>query len=1046
MAHTERLGQLRENLVEYFSQEELHSLCFDLGVDWDRLRGEEKAGKVTALLTLLDNTGRIPEFIERCARLRPNVAWQEILRAAEAPSPFKGLQYFDVADADIFFGRELLTAKLVSHLAPHPAQGERFLARFLGIVGASGSGKSSVVRAGLVPALRRGEPLADGTLPPEGSTRWPVHVITPTHHPLESLAASLTRDSESVTATATLMDDLARDPRSLHLYVRKLLARDRADHLLLVVDQFEELFTACKDEALRRAFVGNLLYAVGAASPVAEATGEGWREAGDGPTLVVIALRADFYAHCAQYANLREALAQHQEFIGPMTADELRCAIQEPARRNGWEFESGLVDLMLRDVGNEPGALPLLSHALLETWKRRQGRTLTLAGYADCGGVRGAIARTADAVYNSLSPDQQQIARNIFMRLTELGEGTQDTRRRVALTELVPRDEDKPAIEAVVKLLADARLVTTAEEIAEVAHEALIREWPTLRQWLDENRASLRLHRDLTQASQDWASHAREASYLYRGARLAQAVETFGVSETPKVYATLNALEREFLDASKALAEHEQAEREAARQRELQAAQKLADEQRRRRQGLQRLAVALGVLLLVAIAAVMVASQQRNAALGAQATAVAEGARADRERDAALGAQATAVSEGQRAEQQRNVALNAQATAVAERGRAEAQSRIALSRQLATQAQLMLNSGNGMSLTYGILLEIESLKRSQTDDGNQVLRQGLTLLPRLAAKITQEDKVLNVAISADGRQVAAVGAGNKVQVFSTEDGNLAWQMALGSPVDDISFSPSSKWLAATSNNGVLWVCEVDSGQQVMQIKFENQAPLWAFSPDDKWLATARGKTIQILDVSSGRELKRIESGLLGNDVIFSPDGQRLAVVSSSMVQVWEVATGQIVTRWPTGDTQCGYIPPIITFMPGGNFSAGTWACEFDSLEGSYSLRFRKQTLSTTGQTTELISGFQHSLNSSCVLSKDWAGFMSKTEEGNSIAIWDKATGRELVRMPYIVDLEDLAFGVNKRWLVTTSYSLPAHRVIFEFDFCPLYAGRCQHIV
>ena len=212
MAHTERLGQLRENLVEYFSQEELRSLCFDLGVDWDRLRGEEKAGKVTALLTSLDNTGRIPELTERCTGLRPNVLWQEILQAAEAPSPFKGLQYFDEADADLFFGRELLTAKLITRLAPSPATaGEGWGGgRFLGVVGASGSGKSSVVRAGLVPAFRRGEPLADGTLTPEGSTRWPVHIITPTHHPLESLAASLTRDSESVTATATLMDDLAR--------------------------------------------------------------------------------------------------------------------------------------------------------------------------------------------------------------------------------------------------------------------------------------------------------------------------------------------------------------------------------------------------------------------------------------------------------------------------------------------------------------------------------------------------------------------------------------------------------------------------------------------------------------------------------------------------------------------------------------------------------------------------------------------------------------------------------------------------------------------
>ncbi len=311
------------------------------------------------------------------------------------------------------------------------------------IVGASGSGKSSVVRAGLIPALKHGEPLADGTLPPEGSAHWPIHVIAPTVHPLEALAASLTHESESVTATATLMDDLARDPRSLHLFVRRRLGTQgnsgvlspasgggqAGNHLLLVVDQFEELFTLCRDEAERKAFVDNLLTAA-APSPVgAVPTGEGWG-GGERPTILVITLRADFYAHCAQYANLREAVAKHQEYIGPMSAEELRRAIEEPARRNGWEFERGLVDLLLREVGDEPGGLPLLSHALLETWQRRRGRTLTLAGYAESGGVRGAIAKTAESVYQRLTPEQQPIARSIFIRLTELGEGTQDTRRR----------------------------------------------------------------------------------------------------------------------------------------------------------------------------------------------------------------------------------------------------------------------------------------------------------------------------------------------------------------------------------------------------------------------------------------------------------------------------------------------------------------------------------------------------------------------------------------------------------------------------------------
>jgi hypothetical protein len=262
----------------------------------------------------------------------------------------------------------------------------------------------------------------------------------------------------------------------------------------------------------------------------------------------MIALRADFYAHCAQFANLRDALEKHQAYIGPMNKDELRCAIEEPAKRNGWEFEPRLVDLLLNDVGNEPGALPLLSHALLETWKHRQGRTLTLAGYTESGKVSGAIAKTAETVYQSLGPEQQAIARNIFLRLTELGEGTQDTRRRAQLSELVPRPEDAPAVEAALKTLADARLVTTGEGVAEVAHEALIREWPTLRQWLDEDRTGLRIHRRLTQDADEWQRFNHDEGALYRGMRLA------AVNEWAKDHSgELNALERESLDASRAL-------------------------------------------------------------------------------------------------------------------------------------------------------------------------------------------------------------------------------------------------------------------------------------------------------------------------------------------------------------------------------------------------------------------------------------------------------------------------------------------------------------
>ena len=240
---------------------------------------------------------------------------------APGEAPFKGLQFFDVEDANLFFGREAATAQLVERL--------RESRDVLVVVGASGSGKSSLVRAGVIPALRQ-----SGATERREETR--LEIITPTEHPLQALALALTRESESVTATTTLLDDLMQDPRALHLFIQRQQTTDRrcpspiGGHFLLVVDQFEELFTLCRDEYERQAFIDNLLYALTPTSPPSPLpVGEGRR--GEGFALI-LTLRADFYAHVAQYPELRDAVARQQSYIGPMTSEELRRAIQEPAR------------------------------------------------------------------------------------------------------------------------------------------------------------------------------------------------------------------------------------------------------------------------------------------------------------------------------------------------------------------------------------------------------------------------------------------------------------------------------------------------------------------------------------------------------------------------------------------------------------------------------------------------------------------------------------------------------------------------------------------
>jgi hypothetical protein len=450
--------------------------------------------------------------------------------------PFQGLQYFDEKDADRFFGREAVVAKIIGRLT-----GTRFLA----VIGASGSGKSSVVRAGIIPALRRGERLADGSLPPTDSGQWDIRILTPSAHPLDALAASLTRDSESVTALTTVRADLAQDSNALSLIARRALTKNNKKHLLLVIDQFEEVFSQCRHDEERRAFIESLIQA----SEPANAQ----------PITILLTLRADFYTQLAFQDRLRELVSQNQEFIGAMSRVELTRAILQPAALENWKVQEGLVEVILDDLGSEPGALPLLSHALLETWKRRRGRVMTVSGYTEAGGVRGAIAQTAERVFRQrLTAEQQPIARMIFIKLAEMGEDSLDTRRRATFSELITRSTDTNTIDAVLSILTDARLVTTGTlepgetRVVEVAHEALIREWPTLRDWLNQDRQGLILHRQLTEDANDWQKLERDPGALYRGVRLKQMLAWVQSNKD-----LISLAEQEFLDASQKIAQKE---------------------------------------------------------------------------------------------------------------------------------------------------------------------------------------------------------------------------------------------------------------------------------------------------------------------------------------------------------------------------------------------------------------------------------------------------------------------------------------------------------
>lgn len=475
--------------------------------------------------------------------------------AAVGSCPYKGLLRFEPEDAGWYFGRERLVAELLASVAS---------TRCTGVVGASGSGKSSLTRAGLLAALR------DDALP--GSAEWPRLLVTPGADPMLELARALTPACHAASPDQ-VRDRLLEDPESLSAFAaRATSGMGRDASVVIVVDQLEEVFTVCHDDSVRERFLDVLVH--GASDP-------------DSPTRILAAIRADYYGRCAEHAAFAELLGNASVLVGPMRPDELQRAIEEPARSAGLLLEDGLVDRIFDDVGTEPGSLPLLETALLETWIRRDRQTLTLEGYEASGGVRGAVAHLADEVYARMSSSDQDIARGIFLRLAEPGVGTDDVRRRAPLEELIVVDDHG----AVLATLVEHRLVVTGDVTAEVAHEALLRAWPRLRSWLEEDREGRRVHRALSNAAQEWAAGERDDDLLFRGSRLAAALDVADAHP-----AEINPVEREFLGAG--------AEREQREEDDLRA---LAHAQARSNRRLRRSLTAVAVLLVCALIAGAVA-------------------------------------------------------------------------------------------------------------------------------------------------------------------------------------------------------------------------------------------------------------------------------------------------------------------------------------------------------------------------------------------------------------------------------------------------------
>lgn len=846
-------------------------------------------------------------------------------------NPYKGLNSFEEDDASNFFGREAMTETLINKLNDKGS-----FSRFLAVVGPSGSGKSSLIKAGLIPTLRR------GVLP--DSDKWFFAELMPKTHPLNELRVALL--SVARNKNQHMIEQLQSSADGLTQVVDSILGD--GDELVLLIDQFEEIFTMVDSPAQSNHFMELLYHAV---------------TVPDSRIRVIITLRADFYDRPLMHPLFCDLIADRTVVVPPLTANELHRAIVSPLNDLDMTIDDELISLIIDEVKEQPGTLPMLQYALTRLFEKRDGKRLTVEAYQEIGGILGSLTRQADELYYQLNNEQQIATQQLFLRLVTLGEGTEDTRKQALQSELISIGGD--AMREVFEIFGASRLITfnndsiTREPTVEVAHEALIKQWMLLRQWLDSSRDDLRQQKQLAGLANEWIKSGKDSSFLASGSRLDQLEQWFNNTTL-----SLSENEKRFVEAS--LSERDRLlKEETARQ----------ENKRRLEQRARRLLLALTIASVLGAVVAIVLSL---------------------------------------------FALNQSYEASIARQESELNARISHELTMLSNSQLLLYRDNNTDLALALALEAQKYNYLPEQEF-RILTETM-YAPGTRKVITgHEGRLYESDLNADKTRLVTGSNDNTVRIWGIES-SAELQRFEGheDSIMQVTYSPDDRLLASASLDGTVRIWDVATGETLHTLNGDgdpNGFLAVEFSPDGGVVVTgSQQNTIQFWDVESGELINTFAPDDPETETVeghsnwvwgltFSEDGTRLLSGGrEGLGLLWDIASAEILQTFTHTDA--------VYQLKFSDDEEQIYTASADKSAKVWDVETGEALLSLDGHTSAVYS---------IVVNADETRALTASQDG-SIRLWKLDTGTELHNFVGHQDrVFDARFLANEQQFVSSSY-------------------------